>query len=281
MCLIGLIENIFAFQTCLYLYIDGKICRRHLTYLLILSANGLLISFFLPIGIICSFLKEFLAHISFSDVFILLSIMVNTFSVWISSALSIDIALFNVYVGKMRSLSASYALVTSILLMLFVIGSYLLWIIDGPLSVNIVSTVCSIFHLLVPCLAHTMATIITLTSSIRRRMRLYKDKTTFFDQLLSHEEYLRSSGSIMVGTIPYFFLLILICYDSLRLSEKEIISSEVQILLITSLLPPQMLTFHIYITPRQSYMREYHKRSLLGRLIAKIRVKKNKKHLPK
>jgi hypothetical protein len=113
-CLIGLIENIFAFQTFLFSCINAKICRRHLIYLLILSFNGLSVSILLPIGICCSILNKFIQHINLCDIFILLSIIMNTFRCWISSALFVDIALFNIYVGTMRQLTSFCSIVISI-----------------------------------------------------------------------------------------------------------------------------------------------------------------------
>lgn len=47
------------------------------------------------------------------DIFILISIIINKFSLWISSTLAIDITLFNIYIGTMRVLSAVYAIIIS------------------------------------------------------------------------------------------------------------------------------------------------------------------------
>ncbi len=285
MCFIGFIENVFAFQTFLYSFIYGKICRRHLIYLLILSMNGILSSILLSLAIFCSTLKEFVIHINLFDIFCFLSVIMNTFSIWISCALSIDIALFNVYIGKMVGLSSYYAVITSILLLLSVVGSYISWIINEPFSINIVSTICSLFHLLVPCLIHTISTIISLKFSIRRRMNLLKNKTTYFQQLLSHQEHLRCLILIIICTIPYSLIVIIIYSSTLKWLDEEILSSNVQILLITFIFLHQMLTFHVYISSRKSYMREYRNITPLGKLMNKLysKDKQNKKgeHLPK
>lgn len=155
--------------------------------------------------------------------------------------------------------------------MLFISGSYYAsCILNESFSVNII---CSLFHLLILCLTHTISSIIGLKYSIQGRMNLFKDKTTYFKQLLAHQEYLRCLILTFICMITHLFIIILIYYDLSRYS--------IEILLTIFILLPQILIFTIYISPRKMYMREYRNRSPLGKFFGKIHLHEKVNHVLK
>jgi hypothetical protein len=239
----GILQNMLVIQTLISASFREK---WNIIYMIIYSITGLIISICLMINVFWN--EKYFVIMSF------ICLILNTSCFWISSILSFERMLMQIFFFKLYGMSSQHAIIISILTFLFVAISYVLSMIFSQISLLLFY-----FHLITPGIIHIVSLVVTLTCIMQRKCYLSENPIDF----TSCVQILINQGGFSVA--PLFNIICLIIS----------IVSIYQCLLIVfniSFFLPQMISFVLHMMPSKTNMKKFRMESPCGQLMMKFHL---------
>jgi hypothetical protein len=176
----------------------------------------------------------------------------NSISLWISAILAFERMLMEICFFKLYGITDQYAIIISVLTILFVTVSYAFLYLFSQISYIIFY-----FHIIGPAVIHTISFVVTSASIIQRERYLSENPISFASFVKICSNY---RGFIIAP------LCIVVC-----LIESIIAIQSCRLILFNIVFfLPQMITFMVYILPSRENMKKFKTQSICGKLFMKL-----------
>jgi hypothetical protein len=239
----GIIQNLLVIQTLISASFREK---WNITYKLIYSVTGLILSICLMINVFWN--EKYFLIMSF------ICVILNVSSIWISTVLSFERMLMQIFFFTLYGMSSGHAIIISFFVYLLVSMSFVLSMIYSQISLLLFY-----FHLITPGIIHIISLIVTFISVMQRKCYLSEYPINFS----SFVQILLNQGGFFITPLCNIICLII---SIVSIHQCFLIVFNISFFIL------QMISFVLYIMPSKINMKKFRMESPCGRLMMKLHL---------